>query len=162
MLRNWLIAHDLDGSADDAAAAVASLVAGLVDDGRPPPRLVICTVVPPLPLVISPDVMGLPDINNDLAANIEIARTSLHERCVALANAHPRLAIEERLCRGPAGPTLIDTAEREHVDAIAVGSHNRRGLARALLGSVAGHVAQHARKAVLVVHPSEGHVAAVM
>lgn len=162
MLRNWLIAHDLDGSADEAIDVVAGLAEAAVGDGGPPPRLVLCTVVPPLPLVISPDVMGLPDVNADLAADVEGARAALDERRVALALKHPRLVVEARLLRGAPGPLLVDASEREHVDAIAVGSRNRRGLSRVLLGSVAGYVSQHARKPVLVVHPAESHGLAVV
>ena len=156
MLRKWLIAHDLDGSADEAV----SVVAGLVPAGG---VVVLCTVVPPLPLVISPDIMGLPDVNADLGADIEGARAALEERRAALAARWPQLVVEARLLRGAPGPCLIDAAEREAVDAIAVGSRNRRGLSRALLGSVAGYVSQHARKPVLIVHPAEHRgIAAVM
>lgn len=155
MLRHWLIAHDLDDSADDAvaaAAAVADAVAVAVPGDKP--RLLLAHVVNPVPLVISPDVMGIPDVSAGFAAGIEDADRALQERAATLARRWPRLSVEARLLRGPTVPTLLEAIEREHVDAVAVGSHNRKGVAHALLGSVAESLVHKARKPVLVVHPA--------
>jgi universal stress protein E len=52
---------------------------------------------------------------------------------------------------GHAGEAIAQTAERLRVDAIALGSHGRGGLARAVVGSVADTVLRHAHRPVLVV-----------
>jgi nucleotide-binding universal stress UspA family protein len=52
---------------------------------------------------------------------------------------------------GKPAETIVTTAERLNVDAIALGSHGRGGLARAVLGSVAEYVVRRARRPVLVI-----------
>jgi nucleotide-binding universal stress UspA family protein len=52
---------------------------------------------------------------------------------------------------GQPGEAIVQAAERLRVDAIALGSHGRGGLARALVGSVAETVLRHAHRPVLVV-----------
>ena len=47
---------------------------------------------------------------------------------------------------------ILDVARRENVDLIVMGTHGRRGLPRALLGSVADRVLRAATVPVLVVH----------
>ena len=51
-----------------------------------------------------------------------------------------------------AAEAILQAAKRLDVDAIAVGSHGRSGLGRALLGSVAEEVARKAARPVLIVH----------
>jgi nucleotide-binding universal stress UspA family protein len=50
---------------------------------------------------------------------------------------------------------LFQMASREHVDLIVVGTHQRRGLGRVLLGSVSRNVLHHAKVTVAVVPPAE-------
>jgi nucleotide-binding universal stress UspA family protein len=57
---------------------------------------------------------------------------------------------------GAAATAIVQAAERLNVDAVAMGSHGRHGLRRALLGSVAEAVVRHARKPVLIVRTAEG------
>jgi nucleotide-binding universal stress UspA family protein len=52
---------------------------------------------------------------------------------------------------GRPGEAIVQAAERLRVDAIALGSHGRGGLARALVGSVAETVLRHTHRPVLVV-----------
>ena len=52
---------------------------------------------------------------------------------------------------GEAATAIAQAAERMDADAIAIGSHGRGGLARAVLGSVAESITRHASKPVLVV-----------
>jgi nucleotide-binding universal stress UspA family protein len=52
-------------------------------------------------------------------------------------------------------PTLkgiVEFADEHHASIIVLGSHGRTGLADRLLGSVAGAVAAHSRRSVLIVH----------
>ena len=50
---------------------------------------------------------------------------------------------------------LYEMATRQHVDLIVVGTHQRHGLGRVLLGSVSRAVLHHARGAVAVIPPIE-------
>jgi nucleotide-binding universal stress UspA family protein len=49
---------------------------------------------------------------------------------------------------------LFQIATREHVDLIVVGTHQRRGLGRALLGSISRNVLHHAKVTVAVIPPT--------
>jgi nucleotide-binding universal stress UspA family protein len=54
-----------------------------------------------------------------------------------------------------AAPTwkgIINTADARDASLIVLGSHGRSGLAGAVVGSVAGAVAAHSRRSVLIVH----------
>ena len=50
-----------------------------------------------------------------------------------------------------ADQAILAAAERFDVDVLAVGSHGRSGLSRALLGSVAEQVARRSPRPVLIV-----------
>ncbi|MDP2343003.1 MAG: universal stress protein [Deltaproteobacteria bacterium] len=159
MYLQWLIAHDFDAGADAAALAAAQLADGQARAAGGKGRVVLCHVVNPVPLVITPDLMGLPDMNANLAANIEQATRLLQGKANALQARFPSLQVEARLCQGPTVPTLLEEAEHQHVDAIAVGSHGRKGVAWALMGSVSERAVHKSRKPVLVVkvdEPSSG------
>lgn len=58
---------------------------------------------------------------------------------------------------GPAWQQILDVAQEQGADLIVVGSHGRKGLPRALLGSVAEKVVRLSPVPVLTVHgPSPG------
>jgi nucleotide-binding universal stress UspA family protein len=56
---------------------------------------------------------------------------------------------------GDAAEVILQTAERLGVDVVALASHGRSGLGRALLGSVAEQVARHSPRPVLIIHQPE-------
>lgn len=56
---------------------------------------------------------------------------------------------------GPIVETIIDVAEREAVDLIAMASHGRSGLARVFYGSVAAGVLQRIDRPLLLVRSQE-------
>ena len=155
MYLQWLVAHDFDVGADAAAAAAAALASGQASSAGGKGRLVLCHVVNAAPPFITPDLVGLPDVNATLAECMEQAKRKLQETASALQARFPDLTIEARLRQGPTVPTLLDEAERQHVDAIAVGSHGRKGVAWALLGSVSEKAVHKSRKTVLVVKVDE-------
>jgi nucleotide-binding universal stress UspA family protein len=53
---------------------------------------------------------------------------------------------------------LFEMATRQKIDLIVVGTHQREGLGRVLLGSVSRAVLHHAKMAVVVVPPVENAV----
>ncbi|MFT3772179.1 MAG: universal stress protein [Minicystis sp.] len=60
---------------------------------------------------------------------------------------------------GNAAAEIVRHAEEHDVDLIVVGGHGRTGVTRALLGSVAEHVARISTRPVLVVPRDHGHPA---
>ncbi|OPX85128.1 MAG: Universal stress protein F [Pelotomaculum sp. PtaB.Bin104] len=48
------------------------------------------------------------------------------------------------------GEAIVNYADKEQVDLIIIGSHNRKGLFKAVLGSVSNYVVYHAQCAVMV------------
>lgn len=54
---------------------------------------------------------------------------------------------------------ILDVAQREAIDLLALATHGRGGLSRLLIGSVADKVVRGAKTPVLLVHPHETHAA---
>jgi nucleotide-binding universal stress UspA family protein len=69
------------------------------------------------------------------------------------------LRVESRVGVGDPRDLILRTAESERVDLIVIGSHGLSGVARLLIGSVAGHVATHAPCNVVIVRTSGASVA---
>ncbi|MCB9159806.1 MAG: universal stress protein [Caldilineaceae bacterium] len=57
--------------------------------------------------------------------------------------------------QGPIVRTILDVAERENADLIAMASHGRSGLARVFYGSVAAGVLQSADRPLLIVRAQD-------
>ncbi|RMB83103.1 universal stress protein [Streptomyces shenzhenensis] len=97
----------------------------------------------------------LPGIENwsappvDTDFDEENARRRLAEELRAALGAEPAGAVRALLVRGHPADVLLRAAEG--AEALVVGSHGRHGFARALLGSVSQHIAQHARCPVVIV-----------
>ncbi len=77
----------------------------------------------------------------------------VHARGQAILERHARPGIVARFSLIDDSPRhgLCDAAEQQQADLVVVGSHGRRGLRRALLGSSAEAVVRHAPCSVLVV-----------
>ena len=94
---------------------------------------------------------------SDLRATLEGARDwAEHEldRRVAAAKASGASARAE-LRIGVPHEEILGVASEERADLIAIGTHGRSGLERALLGSVADHVIRQASCPVLSIRPPE-------
>ena len=59
--------------------------------------------------------------------------------------------------QGPVVRRILDIAEREGADLIAMASHGRTGLARVFYGSIAAGVLQQADRPLLLVRAGESH-----
>jgi nucleotide-binding universal stress UspA family protein len=72
-------------------------------------------------------------------------------------------SVQTKLLQGAIAPEIVEHARANGCDLIVMGTHGRRGVSRALLGSVAERVLRSAPCAVLVVRlaaPAEAAVAA--
>ena len=92
-----------------------------------------------------------------LYASVDVITPIEHaaSRCLehALAELNTRAPAATSMLRaGAAWEEILLTAAEVHADLIVVGTHGRRGLSRALLGSVAERVVRMAQLPVLTVH----------
>jgi nucleotide-binding universal stress UspA family protein len=95
----------------------------------------------------------LPLVTNtaDIQKNLE---QELQERVAAFLSKQEAATVVEPGWGTPEG-YLFEMASRRKVDLIVVGSHQRHGLGRVLLGSVSRAVLHHASVAVAVIPPAE-------
>ena len=70
----------------------------------------------------------------------------------ALAQAAGFRAQNAEIERSPTWKGIAELADEHDARLIVLGSHGRSGLAGAIVGSVAGTVAAHSRRSVLIVH----------
>jgi nucleotide-binding universal stress UspA family protein len=66
------------------------------------------------------------------------------------------IEVVTRVEHGPIVATIIQVAEQEGADLIALASHGRSGLARVFYGSVAAGLLQHADRTLLIVRSTGG------
>ena len=70
---------------------------------------------------------------------------------------HPSVDVQIGLREGVAAKEILAAAQETEADLIVMGTHGRRGLSRALMGSIAEEVTVAARVPVLVVHAEPAH-----
>jgi nucleotide-binding universal stress UspA family protein len=61
--------------------------------------------------------------------------------------------LETRVLMGSPAEKILDLAKQENIDLIIMGAHGRKGLERAIFGSVADKVATGALCPVMTIHP---------
>jgi nucleotide-binding universal stress UspA family protein len=96
----------------------------------------------PLPLVTNPA-----DVQEELERDLRKCVTKL------LPKQDVKILVEPGW--GTPEGYLFEAATRQKIDLIVVGTHQRHGLGRILLGSVSRAVLHHAKVAVAVIPPSE-------
>ncbi len=102
------------------------------------------------------DVGFLPgaELALDAAQATEVERAAEHTAAagVSLAEGAGFRAHSRAVQGAPAWKAIVDCAEAIDAELIALGSHGRSGVSGVLIGSVAGAVAAHSRRSVLIVH----------
>jgi nucleotide-binding universal stress UspA family protein len=104
---------------------------------------------------------GYPDAlvaSYEFAAEIERAAT-IALKGVESRIRRPNIELDTMLRRGTPWVEITAAAKERKADLIVMGTHGRRGVARALLGSVAEKVVRSAPCPVLTVHGSDGEQA---
>ena len=86
------------------------------------------------------------------AAGVEKAAQRTAAEGAALAQAAGFRTQSRAIQSAPTWKGIVEFADEEHAGMIVLGSHGRTGLAGRLLGSVAGAVAAHSSRSVLIVH----------
>ncbi|HEY6178813.1 MAG TPA: universal stress protein [Kofleriaceae bacterium] len=102
--------------------------------------------------VIGVPTLGLPELGVALTTTMmESTVRTHHAELDRLAGRRPGANIEPMLRTGDAREVIIDVARDVHADLIAMGTHGRRGVRRALIGSIAEGVVRAAPCPVLTV-----------
>jgi len=98
--------------------------------------------------IVGPEAM--PQIIEAAEQQAKLEAQQMHELLAAVSHA---VTITE----GDLWPTLNEMVKKEHVDLIVMGTHGRKGVSRALLGSAAEEVFRKASCPVLTVGPHVSH-----
>ncbi len=136
-----------DGS-DLALTAIRQGLALLTTPGR----IVLLTVAPPIdPTLVTGTgfaggVMSFDEKNELVEAQRDAAQITLDETVSELGLAD----IETLVKYGDAGRVICDVAASLPAHVVVLGTHGRRGLRRAVMGSTSDHVVRHAVCPVLV------------
>ena len=100
-------------------------------------------------------IYGFPD--GALLASVEVATRLMNSAQVgldAMVSRHRNQArIDTVLRQGVPWEEVAAVAEDVEADLVVIGTHGRRGIARALLGSVAEKILRTSSRPVLTVHP---------
>jgi nucleotide-binding universal stress UspA family protein len=101
-------------------------------------------------------VIGFPDgalvATADIASRIQEAARQGLDAAVSARQGRGGVKIEGVLREGSAQEEIKTVAEGHKCDLIVIGTHGRKGLARALLGSVAENVIRTVKIPVMVIH----------
>jgi nucleotide-binding universal stress UspA family protein len=100
-------------------------------------------------------IMGFPDgalvATADIATRIADASRAALDSAVAKRQG-AKMKVDGILRDGVAWEEINRVADEIDADLVVIGTHGRRGLARALLGSVAENVVRTARRPILTIH----------
>lgn len=139
-----LLPVDPDGDADGVMAVAIDLAKAL---GA---TLHLLHVLP-IPPSVHPDVLlrpaAHPTANKWLAEAREAVVPSL--RALAAPARDAGVPVELQVAHGDPADAILTAAHPDRIDLIVMGTHGRRGLARAALGSVAAQVVRDAQVPVL-------------
>jgi nucleotide-binding universal stress UspA family protein len=89
------------------------------------------------------------------AANIEEVRKAAEATAARGASLAKDAGFQATAIAAEGAPTshiIIDAADQRDASLIVLGSHGRHGVSGLVVGSVAGAVASHSRRSVLIVH----------
>jgi nucleotide-binding universal stress UspA family protein len=142
--RHILVPHDFSDTAEHALSFALDLASKLGAH-------ITVMHAYELPSYAYPEGLAL---TAELTGNIQRAAQSALEGVLTRAR-RPGLEIEAQLRQGVAWREIEACAAEKKADLIVMGTHGRRGLARALLGSVAEKVVRTAPCPVLTVHLPE-------
>jgi nucleotide-binding universal stress UspA family protein len=134
-----------DGS--DLAKHAISGAGALLEAGG---EALVVTVWQPFDVGFLPD----PGLQFDAAqiADVRTAAAQTAAEGAALAQAAGFRAQSAEIERAPTWKGIAELADSHDARLIVLGSHGRSGLTGAFVGSVAGSVAAHSRRSVLIVH----------
>lgn len=116
-------------------------------------EVVLVRVVEPVPYLMGPENVPITIHEQELEQRTERATTYLDARVGEFRQKGIRA--KRVVLHGPVVEAIIDTAEREDVDLIAIASHGRSGLSQCFYGSVAAGVLHRVDRPLLVIRSRE-------
>lgn len=150
MFQRWLVAHDFEPCAFAAQRAAVDIALKGMKQG--PPSIVLANVVTPPAVPMSGDIGGGGvNVMAVIDLMMKAAQQRLDEIAAELRAAHKDLIVDTVVLSGSPVEAIIAELNRRDVDALAVGTHGRRGLSHAFLGSVAERLVQRSPVPVFVV-----------
>jgi len=148
-IRKILVPIDIAEAGAEPMIATASMMAKklgasieLVYIWQPPPLF-------PLPMVVIPSTMESQPANME-----ELARTRAGSQLMEAVARLRKDGVSEVHCRvgiGSPAHEIVELADLGHFDLIVMGTHGRKGVSHALLGSVAERVVRRAKCPVMTV-----------
>jgi len=138
-IRKILVGHDESPPADRALALAADLAEEY------DARLVLLTVLPPLPSV-APDTASISDVTR---ARIDTALGMLRQRAERLRT--EGRSVGHLVEIGDPTERLLDLADRLEVDVTVLGRSGKGAVARLLMGSVTTSLLHQSKRPILVV-----------
>lgn len=122
----------------------------------------LITVVAQEEALFSVEPLVWTSLAGELTQIVEEAVKAREEDLRALAPAFSAAGMDVRAetARGDAATALLAAADQKEIDLLFVGSHQKEGMERFLLGSVSDRVARHARASVYVARLRRGGEAA--
>jgi nucleotide-binding universal stress UspA family protein len=144
----------LDGS--QAGEAALDFVVGLSSER--PTEMLLLRIVQIGPVVVGWDpAFVVPPVSSDeIEGEVREAHAYLAERAESLARRGVVARRQVLETMEPVARVIRDTAQREHADAIALGTHGKGDVQRLVLGSVSEDVLEHSPVPVLLVRPGPG------
>ena len=112
----------------------------------------------PEPVIFSPGLPGVPPVPIESEALIKQtqqaeATAASYLETVALRLRKRGLKVETATATGGAGQAITAYAENNSIDLIAMATHGRGGIGRAVFGSVADYVLRESRLPILIIKP---------
>lgn len=146
MYENILVCLDGSNLAEQILPHVTELASRLGS------RVVLLHVVTEVAISVGP---GDPQIVVEELDRIPMAKREAKDYLESVAESlQPRgLKAECVVLEGPVGETIVRYAGESGMDLIAIATHGRSGLRRAVFGSVADYVLRHSRLPVLSIRP---------
>jgi nucleotide-binding universal stress UspA family protein len=136
-----LVPHDFSETADAALAMALDLAEKLRA------RVTILHAYEAPTYVFPESVVATADLVGQIRGAAEEALAGIKERC-----AKPSVQVDTLLRQGVAWSEIDRAAKELGTDLVVIGTHGRRGISRALIGSVAEKVVRTAPCPVLTVH----------
>jgi nucleotide-binding universal stress UspA family protein len=112
------------------------------------------------PVILSPDIPGSPGVPIEMpgaAGRLQKEQDEAYDYLekAAVAFRENGLETESVVLEGVAGEAIVSYANNNNIDLIAVATHGRTGLRRAVLGSVTDYILRESGLPVLVIRPKE-------
>lgn len=135
----------LDGS--ERAEKIIAHVAELAEQFDA--EVVLLSVFQPEPVVVPTEPFCVPFYNNFFSQRLASMESYLNQQCGKLYQ--KEIHARARVIEGPVTETILNVAKQEDVDLIAMASHGRTGLPRAIYGSITSGILHNTERPLLLI-----------